>query len=196
MTSIPQSPRNTSNLGPEMHLLGMLSDRDSYIPNMEAQGQRELLASTTLPSEILHSTQADFEALGFVFREVVKGDPLFREVTLPEGWVREGSDHAMWSYLCDERGLRRVAVFYKAAFYDRKAHMSLQNVGYSASTDVLYGDSTVALPPKWDVFTEGERAAFVSGIDAMTRDIAEFPNIYCKYQPRVDAIKALLSTAV
>jgi hypothetical protein len=94
----------------------------------EAQGQRELVASTVVPTDLLRSTKADYEALGFVFGDVVAGDPLFQNVTLPSGWTREGSDHAMWSYICDETGRKRVAVFYKAAFYDRKAHMSLDQV--------------------------------------------------------------------
>lgn len=91
----------------------------------EAQGQRELVASAVVPTELLRSSKADYEALGFVFGDVVDGDPMFQGVALPEGWAREGSDHDMWSYICDETGKRRVAVFYKAAFYDRKAHMSL-----------------------------------------------------------------------
>lgn len=90
----------------------------------EARGQRELVASSVLPRQFNWCTREEFEALGFVFGEDVADDPLFRNATLPDGWRREGSDHAMWSYLLDQHGRRRVGVFYKAAFYDRKAHMS------------------------------------------------------------------------
>jgi hypothetical protein len=97
----------------------------------EAAGQKELVNSSVVPTNLLRSTKADYEALGFVFGDVVVGDELFQEVQLPEGWTRKGSDHDMWSYICDESGKERVAVFYKAAFYDRKAHMSLDQVpGY------------------------------------------------------------------
>ncbi len=95
------------------------------IEAQEKAGQQELVQSDKLPTEILYSSQEDFEALGFVFGEEVKGDPLFRHATLPEGWKREASDHDMWSYIVDENGVRRVSIFYKAAFYDRGAHMSL-----------------------------------------------------------------------
>ena len=44
---------------------------------------------------------------------------------LPEGWKREASYHPMWSHIVDGAGKQRVSIFYKAASYDRKAHMSL-----------------------------------------------------------------------
>jgi len=119
-------PRNTATSEAIENLLVAASP--GGIEAQEAQGRRELLASTSVPTEMLRSTKADYEALGFVFGDEVPGDPLFQEVTLPAGWTREGTDHAMWSYICDETGRKRVAVFYKAAFYDRKAHMSLDQV--------------------------------------------------------------------
>ncbi len=119
---------NTSRRDPYLHLLGALGDAGSYIEDQERDGQKQLVNSDRLPTEISHGTQADFEALGFVFGDVDPDDPLFRQVTLPDGWVRRGSDHAMWSYIDDERGRERVAIFYKAAFYDRRASMSLRPV--------------------------------------------------------------------
>ncbi|MET9122960.1 hypothetical protein [Streptomyces sp. NPDC004528] len=105
---------------------------DAAIEEQERAGQAQLVASEQLPTE-MHSDEAraDFEALGFVFGDVTPGDPLFRAATLPQGWKRESGDHPMWSYIVDERGRRRVSIFYKAAFYDRAAHMSLNSVhGY------------------------------------------------------------------
>lgn len=120
---------NTSKREPIVHLAGMVGGGTSgYIGEMEAAGQRQLVNSDVLPTEVLHGTDEDYIALGFVFGEPVEGDPLFRHATLPEGWRREGSDHDMWSYLVDEKGQRRVAIFYKAAFYDRGAHMSMAQV--------------------------------------------------------------------
>ncbi len=95
------------------------------IPAQERAGQAELLASSLLPLD-LRRRESDFAALGFVFHGLVEDDPLFQRVTLPPGWQREGTSHAMWSYITDEQGRRRVAVFYKAAFYDRGAHASLE----------------------------------------------------------------------
>jgi hypothetical protein len=105
---------------------------DQIIGDMEGAGQRQLVASSLLPTEIRHPwTAADFAAVGFDLGEVVDGDPLFRHATLPAGWVKRGSDHDMWSCINDELGRERVAIFYKAAFYDRRAFMRLVDVhGY------------------------------------------------------------------
>ncbi len=113
-------PEDTSKRPPELHLIGAMDTRSNYIEDMEAAGQRQLVASTVLPIDSGRDEQALLE-LGFTFGAEV--DDLFREATLPEGWVRRGSDHAMWSYIDDDQGRERVAVFYKAAFYDRSAHM-------------------------------------------------------------------------
>jgi hypothetical protein len=92
----------------------------------EAAGQRQFVASEVLPTKGLDHEK--FTALGFKIGKVVEGDPMFTEVELPEGWTKEGSDHAMWSYVRDTEGKRRVACFYKAAYYDRDAFCYLENV--------------------------------------------------------------------
>lgn len=120
---------NTSQRYPVIHLLGAMSDgRPNYITDMEARGQEQLLHSDRLPAE-MNEPEADYVALGFTFGPPDRDDPLFRPATLPAGWKRRGSDHAMWSYIDDEQGRERVAIFYKAAFYDRRAFMRLVPVG-------------------------------------------------------------------
>lgn len=91
------------------------------IERQEAEGQRELVQSETLPSECSKENQSALEAGGVVFGKHVGGDTLFRYVTLPTGWKKVPTDHAMWSKLVDEKGRERAAIFYKGAFYDRKA---------------------------------------------------------------------------
>src|SRR5206468_1980936 len=108
----------------------------SYITGMESAGQRQLVDSASLPTDT-KGRDGDFAALGFVFGEPDETDPMFRPATLPEGWHKEGSDHAMWSRVVDERGLRRVAVFYKAAFYDRSASMHLVRVGMEVANEAI-----------------------------------------------------------
>ena len=119
-----KTPENTSERGHGAHLLGlMVEGNNNYITGMEADGQRQLVASDVLPIDCSGQEQ-EFAALGFEFGE--NTDNLFRAATLPEGWRRDASDHDMWSYIVDDAGTRRVAVFYKAAFYDRKAFMRIE----------------------------------------------------------------------
>lgn len=119
-------PENTSRRDPLLHLLGATGTGgiSTYVEEMESAGQAQLVNSDVLPVDVTPDDAA-FQALGFEFGPPLDSDPLFRQAVLPAGWTRRGSDHAMWSYIDDEQGRERVAVFYKAAFYDRRAHMSL-----------------------------------------------------------------------
>ena len=104
---------------------------DQAVAEQERAGQAQLVVSDQLPADLNGDGQADFEALGFVFGDLTPGDPLFRAVTLPEGWRKEPSEHDMWSHIVDQLGRCRVSVFYKAVFYDRRAHMNVMTVaGY------------------------------------------------------------------
>jgi hypothetical protein len=98
------------------------------IERSEREGQAALVAdSTALPIDLHYpDTESDLVALGFTLGSPI--DNLFREATLPAGWQKRASDHAMWSYIDDDQGRERVVVFYKAAFYDRRAHMRLINL--------------------------------------------------------------------
>ncbi len=95
---------------------------DGNIERQEAAGQRELAASSQLPTEGLGEVAT---ALGIVVHGETKGDPLFSDVTLPAEWEVAPTDHSMWSELRDAIGTVRAEVFYKAAFYDRKAFIRL-----------------------------------------------------------------------
>lgn len=106
--------------------IDMLSGTDGPIERQEARGQQALVKSDLLPPD-RRGTPEEWEGLGFVFGDVVADDPLFQHATFPEGWVRRGSGHAMWSYIEDADGFERVAIFYKAAFYDRGAHAHITN---------------------------------------------------------------------
>lgn len=97
------------------------------IEAQEAAGQRALCANgAKLPKEILHNPGLTpkilTEKLGFQFNG--DADDIFYNVTLPEGWKIVPTDHSMWSNLVDAKGQERAAIFYKAAFYDRSAHIS------------------------------------------------------------------------
>jgi hypothetical protein len=119
------------------------------IEEQEAFGQRSFVANNTLPIEINHGTRAQFEAMGIVFGE--PADDLFINVQLPAGWKKERTDHSMWSNLLDEKGRKRASIFYKAAFYDQRAHMNIER-RFNSSRQPLMG---------WDAYEYESGALFV-----------------------------------
>lgn len=150
----------------------------------EAQGQRELVNSEVLPTEIgYHESLLTYERLGFSFGDEVDGDPLFRHATLPDGWSRKASDHSMWSGIVDERGIERVGIFYKAAFYDRRASMQIANVGNALANKVLYGE----MPDlDWSLLTRDEWESFRDGVTQMRGNIERHPDIYGDHAEQCD----------
>jgi hypothetical protein len=92
----------------------------------EASGQQELVNSSQLPAFTCYSgdSKADLEAHGIKVIGRTPGDESFYDVELPKGWKVEATDHSMWSKLLDEDKKERASVFYKAAFYDRKCHIT------------------------------------------------------------------------
>lgn len=120
---------DTSKDHPLTHILGGMSARQTtgkasnYIEQQEAIGQRELVMSTQLPVNGTKDKEAEWEALGVKLGPVDDED-IFRIAELPEGWSKKADPtHFMWSYLLDDKGRARASIFYKAAFYDRKAHV-------------------------------------------------------------------------
>lgn len=93
------------------------------IEAQEAAGQAALVKSEMLPKEIRGITREQLTEMGFKFGKEV--DELFVECQLPAGWSKRATSHAMWSELLDDKGRCRAAIFFKAAFYDRSADMSM-----------------------------------------------------------------------
>lgn len=109
------------------------------IERSERDGQQALVASTNMPKE-MSPDRALFEAVGFKFGADV--DDIFVSASLPDGWKRAATDHAMHSDIIDEQGRTRVGVFYKAAFYDRRASAHLRRryeVSYIFGSDKSSG---------------------------------------------------------
>ncbi|MGW6292446.1 hypothetical protein [Streptomyces sp. NPDC055058] len=118
------------------------------IAEQERAGQAQLVHSEQLPTGLDGDDEAAFEALGFIFGEPTPGDPLFRQATLPEGWRKVPSDHDMWSHVTDQLGRRRASIFYKAAFYDRRAFMRL-NTLHAYVSECLYQDTPIVTDDTW-----------------------------------------------
>ncbi|MEV7013461.1 hypothetical protein [Streptosporangium sp. NPDC051022] len=140
--SRPQNTRDEIIPIPAMHGVHL----PGAIEAQEAAGGEAMAAGDC---EVIPARGSDALALlGFSLGEVDSRDPLFRTATLPEGWKRAASDHAMWTHLVDELGRKRVAMFYKASWYDRKAFCQIESV-YSYISTCLYEDTTPVLDETW-----------------------------------------------
>lgn len=115
-------PENTTEAVRKNPLMAMIGSRG--IEAQEARGQRQLVESTSFPTK--GRQDAELIAMGFELGEPYSDDLMFRDAKLPAGWKKKASDHSMWSYIVDDQGRRRVAIFYKAAFYDRNARYHLE----------------------------------------------------------------------
>lgn len=99
------------------------------IEAQEAQGQRSFVESETLPVSVdghEYGGDAALADMGFELGPEVADDPIFRYAKLPDGWKKEPAEHSMWSKIVDETGRERISIFYKAAFYDRRAEMYIR----------------------------------------------------------------------
>ena len=101
----------------------MIFGSSKAIELQEASGQGELVNSDVLPTDGLWQVRGIIESNGGAIGCPVADDPIFTDVTLPPGWKKKPTDHSMWSKLVDGKGRERAAIFYKAAFYDRSAHI-------------------------------------------------------------------------
>lgn len=141
------------------------------IEGQEKAGQAMLtLKFNQLPKEYLYwrgegTWQEAMGRLGFKFGADV--DDLFISITPPAGWTLRASDHSMWSYIHDEQGRKRGKVFYKAAFYDRSAHFSLDtryqaggeyegDKRYSRARDTATGSILIEYGPTED-YSQSEK---------------------------------------
>lgn len=132
---------NTSNKGYVETLgLGVRLGIKPPVENDERAGGQEMVVAEQLPidgfmtgSDPAGHRRRSVEAAIFnkIFIEAggkigaaSYGDDLFVDVTLPPGWKKQATDHALWTHLLDARGNVRAKIFYKAAFYDRSSHLA------------------------------------------------------------------------
>lgn len=129
----PQKPRKED--GQDLLLRALLvGDGSRAILDQEAAGQSSFVSSTTLPTDMQGKSKAVLEAAGVKFLGVVEDDSMFQYVELPNDWKKVATGHSMWSDLVDDKGRKRAGIFYKAAFYDRSAHLSV-NRRYGTGLD-------------------------------------------------------------
>jgi len=121
--------RNTEKDAQEHPLLGLFDAMN--IPAAEKHGQIECENSSQLPAMIGRNNdyltvKKEYERHGIQVINPSKGDNLFLDVVLPDGWKIKGTEHAMWNNVLDENNKIRATFFYKAAFYDRDAFLSFK----------------------------------------------------------------------
>lgn len=183
---------NTTDRDPLLHMLGIMDQgQGGYIEGMERQGQQSLVRSETLPTEGDWDRAAE---LGVVRGEQVPGDSLFTNATLPEGWQKVATDHSMGSEVIDDRGVPRIGIFYKAAFYDRRADFHIIDVGGRVSSHMAYAEGTPKLPDYWDKLTTDEKRDAVEdlkvGLAGMQENLDRGNSDY--WQERLDKYQAAL----
>ncbi len=94
------------------------------IERHEVIGQQLLIDTAMLPKQISGATPEQLAKLGFRFGSDI--DELFIQCELPRGWTKQSTEHRMNSLLLDDKGWPRADIFYKAAFYDRRADMAMK----------------------------------------------------------------------
>lgn len=98
------------------------------IEAQEASEQRCAIRDSLLPRTLNHLIGRDadskplYEALGFKVSE--SKDELFYSVVMPKGWKIVPTDHSMHSEV-QFNGSTQLTMFYKGAFYDRRADLSI-----------------------------------------------------------------------
>lgn len=100
------------------------------IERQESAGQAKLVKSADrLPTVVNYPYDTTIsevsEKLGIQLGSII--DDVFIEATFPKGWHLKPTEHSMWSSLIDDRGRKRASIFYKAAFYDVSAHISIKS---------------------------------------------------------------------
>ena len=122
--------KKTTNTKKEPRIDWLFGVNPNAIEQQEAQGQKELIASSQLP-RICNSPRGinateQYHKMGIKTFTSSKGDDLFIGVSLPARWQLKETDHSMWNNLMDDKGRKRAMIFYKAAFYDRDSFINFE----------------------------------------------------------------------
>lgn len=111
----------------EVHLEWLMGGNPEEIEAQELRGQQQLCSSSQLPKEIEVSRVEKVDAVKEYAKRGIKvrecEDPLFYNVELPAGWRILAMGHVNGADLVNVKGKIIARIFYKAAFYDRRAHI-------------------------------------------------------------------------
>ena len=157
--------KNKEEIDALMMFARIMSGEKNIVEHMESEGQQYAVSNTMMAKRMRPSIE-EWENLGFRFTDI-PGDSVLCEATMPEGWSMRATSHSMWNEIIDENGMKRGSMFYKAAFYDRSAHMMLEH-RYGVCTiyvdeeqttrEVYFGDSNEKLFVAGQVYMSGEES--------------------------------------
>lgn len=121
-------PVNTAQQNPlKMLAEALVFGPSEAIERQEAGGQSSFVGSDTLPTDMEPlETKSVLERLGVRFLGEVPDDSIFQYVELPAGWKKVLTAEPRLSMLVNADGRERARIFYKAAFYDRRATLLLE----------------------------------------------------------------------
>jgi hypothetical protein len=114
----------------------LVASQPGGIEAQEARGQRDLVETF---NRLPHMKEREMDAavkMGFIIGDRI--DEVFVAATPPKGWTLRATEHSMHSDIIDDNGRVRGGLFYKAAFYDRKARVSW-NRRYTVDIDYRDG---------------------------------------------------------
>lgn len=115
--------KKVTNTGKKPKLSWLFGGNPKAICEQESQGQKELVNSSQLPLDTRGLGKEQYQKMGIKVIGVTKDDDIFYDVVMPKGWEVKETEHSMWTLLIDDKGNERAMIFYKAAFYDRSAHI-------------------------------------------------------------------------
>lgn len=164
--AVPDTSKITHDMATTFLAEALMTGSASFpVERQEAQGQRDLVESTQLPVKGSPGHGRDpgcdeaWAAAGIKFGPVNPKE-IFRDAEIPAGWKVRPTSHPMWSDLVDGRGRPRAKIFYKAAFYDRSAHMDVlprfavrKNLDHYDDED--YSATMCRTPLRFDVLDGG-----------------------------------------
>lgn len=84
-------------------------------------------------------SKVELEGVGFT--ELKPRDSLFYSATPPDGWTKETEGY--WTTIYDNNRVKRMLQFFKGAFYDMHAELSILEIGNKNVAEITDGNALV-----------------------------------------------------
>ena len=128
MTYNPKYDRDAIQKMSDTVNLSGLSARENVSIEESAQKRVATNPQWLIAREILHSDESAETVLAAMgFTDIKEHNQLFVTATPPDGWTK--STEGYWTTILDADENERISQFYKGAWYDERAFMSVRKVG-------------------------------------------------------------------